>query len=380
MFARTLFSEEHNIFRESVRRFIEAEVTPHHAQWEEDGVVSREVWAKAGAEGLLLCDMPEEYGGGGGDFLHSLIVMEELIRVQATGPFFGLHSDIVAPYIFKYGTEAQKQAWLPPMARGEVITAIGMTEPGGGSDLQNLRTTAVRDGDDYVINGQKTYISNGQLADLVVVAAKTDLNAGAAGLTLFLVETNRPGFARGRNFHKLGMHAQDTSELFFEDLRVPAASILGAEGKGFIQLVTELAKERLLAAARVTTNAEAAIDWTTAHVQSRVLFGKPLAAMQNTQFKLAEAVTQTSLARVFVDRCIEAYLKGELDPVTAAMAKLSATENHWKVLDECLQLHGGQGYMWETPITRAFGDGRAARITAGSNEVMKTIIARSILK
>jgi acyl-CoA dehydrogenase len=376
---RTLFGEEHAIFRETVRRFVASEITPHHAQWEKDGVVPRALWRKAGAAGLLLTAAPEDYGGMGGDFRMSLVVLEELGLAGATGPFFNLHSDIVAPYILRYGSEAQKWRWLPPMASGKVIGAIAMTEPSGGSDLQRMRTTAIRDGDDFIINGQKVFISNGQLADLVILACKTDPREGARGVSLILVETDRPGFTKGRRLEKIGLKAQDTSELFFADLRVPAANLLGGEGRGFAQLMTELAQERLIQAAKAVVACEAALQWTIAYTTEREAFGQTLASFQNTQFVLAQLHAETVMARVLVDRLTEVHLKGELDAVDGAIAKLTTTELQGKVMDQCLQLFGGWGYMWEYPIARAWADARQSRIAGGSIEVMKHIIGRSLV-
>lgn len=378
MIPRTLFSADYEIFRDSVRRFVAEEISPHYVAWEQEARVPREVWLKGGAAGLLCCEVPEEYGGPGGDFLHSVVVMEELADAGATGVFFGLHSDIVAPYILKYGSPQQKKQWLTRMASGEAIGAIAMTEPSAGSDLQAIRTTARRDGDDYVINGQKVFISNGQQADLVIVACKTDATKGAKGMSLIVVEGDRPGFRRGRQLKKLGIHSQDTSELFFEDVRVPAANILGSEGQGFTLLMNELSQERLTQAVRAITASEAALRWTIDYVQQRQAFGKPIAAFQNTQFKLAGLKAEIMAQRVLVDRCIELHLKREFDSVDAAMAKMTTTELQARVVDECLQLHGGYGYMTEFPIARAFVDARYARIAGGSIEVMTTIIARSL--
>jgi acyl-CoA dehydrogenase len=376
---RTLFAGEHDAFRKTVRRFIEHEITPHHADWERAGMVSREAWRKAGEAGLLCTAIPEEYGGVGGDFLHSVVVLEELARAGASGPGFNLHSDIIAPYVLHYGTEEQKRRWLPPMGRGEVIAAIGMTEPSGGSDLQAIRTTAVRDGDDYVINGQKVFISNGQLCDLLVLAARTGPQEGARGISLILVEATRPGFTKGRNLEKVGFKAQDTSELFFADVRVPVDNLLGEEGRGFAQLMSELPQERLIQAVRAVAVCEAALDWTVEHVRQRKTFGKPLGAHQNTQFKLAEMRAQITGARVFIDRCVEVHLARRLDAVDAAIAKMTATELQGRVLDECVQLFGGYGYMWEYPIARAWADARHARISGGSIEMMKYIVGRSVV-
>lgn len=379
MIPRTLFSEDHQIFRDSVRRFIAAEITPHHADWEKAGIVPRDVWLKAGAAGMLCTAVPEQYGGMGGDFLHGAILIEEMARAGATGPTFYLHSEIISPYLVAYGTQEQKQLWLPRMATGEVITALGMTEPSGGSDLQGMRTVAIRDGDEYVIDGQKVFITAGHNADLVVLACKTDPKAGARGVSLILVETDRPGFKRGRRLEKIGCKAQDTAELFFSDLRVPVGNLLGVEGRGFYQLMTELAQERLVQAIRAVASGEAALEWTVEYVQQRKMFGQTLADFQNTQFKLAEMRSELTMQRVFVDRCIELHLQRKLDAVDAAIAKLVSTELQFKVMDQCVQLFGGWGYMWEYPIARAFVDARLGRIGGGSIEVMKQIIGRSIL-
>lgn len=379
MIPRTLFSEEHEIFRKSVRHFIEVEIVPHHARWERDGVVPRDTWRKAGRAGLLCTAIPEQYGGMGGDFLFSVVVVEELARVGATGPGFSLHSDMAAPYILHYGTEDQKRRWLPPMARGDVIAAIGMTEPSGGSDLKSIRTVARRVGDDFIINGQKVFITNGQSADLVVLACKTASGIGNDRLTLFLAEADRPGFTRGRNLEKIGVKAQDTSELFFSNMRVPASNLLGIEGQGLAQLMTELAQERLIQAARAVSSSEAILQWTIDYVSERKIFGNTLATFQNTQFKLAEVKAQVTVSRAFIDRCIELHLGNNLDPVDAAIAKMTATEQQGRIVDECLQFFGGYGYMSEYPIARAYADARMSRIAGGSSEVMKHIIGRSLL-
>jgi acyl-CoA dehydrogenase len=376
MIERTLFREEHNIFRESVRRFMEREVVPHHAQWEKDGIVPRELWLKAGAEGLLCCTVPEAYGGLGLDYLFDVVVFEELWRVGASGPGFLIHTDLVATYILSFGTEEQKRKWLPKMVRGEAIGSLGMTEPDAGSDLKAIRTRATRDGDDFVINGQKVFISNGQLCNILVLATKTDGAAGAKGITLFLVEGDRPGFRRGRNLEKLGMHAQDTSELFFDNVRVPATNMLGSEGRGFAHMMTKLAQERLAQAVRSALVTETIIEWTVDYTSQREAFGKTIADFQNTQFKLAELQTEATVARVFTDKCIDLFMQGKLDPVEAAMAKMFTANLHCKAADECLQLFGGWGYMWEFPIARAYADARVIKIAGGSIEIMKTIIAR----
>jgi acyl-CoA dehydrogenase len=378
MIPRTIYSPDHELFRDTVRRFVSEEITPYHAQWEKDGMVSREVWRAAGAHGLLCSFVPEQYGGPGGDFLHTAIVIEELAKVEATGPAFHLHSGIVTPYILHYGSEAQKQKWLPGMCAGEIIGAIAMTEPGAGSDLQGMRSRAVRDGDDYVLNGQKTFISNGQLADLVITVCKTDPAAGAKGMSLLVTERGDVGFTRGRNLEKVGWHAQDTSELFYSDVRLPADRLLGEENRGFKYLMQELAQERLIVAIRSATTLETALTNTVAYTQGRLAFGKPLFALQNTRFKLAECKTQAVVARTFVDRCMAMHMAGQLDANDAAMAKLHVTETLSRVLDECLQLHGGYGYMWEYPIARAWAGHRVSRIAGGSSEIMKEIIARTL--
>ena len=378
MLQRPLFTAEHDLFREQVRRFIEREVVPHHARWEAEGIVPRSVWRAAGEAGLLCPAIPEAYGGGGGSRLHSAVLIEEVARAGVSGIGFGLHSDIVAPYILAYGSEEQKRRWLPPMARGEVIGAIAMTEPGAGSDLQAVRATALRDGEELVINGQKTFITNGQNADLVIVVAKTDPSAGAKGTSLVLVETNRPGFTRGRNLEKIGMKAQDTSELFFDGVRVPASNILGGEGKGFILLMQELAWERMQIAIGAAAGAEAALQWTLDYTKERKAFGQRVIDFQHNRFRLAEWKTQTQVMRVFVDRLMDELLRGQLDAATAAMAKYWTTDLHCRLLDDCLQMFGGFGYMWEYPIARAYADARVSRIYGGTNEIMKEIVSRTL--
>jgi acyl-CoA dehydrogenase len=380
MIARSLFREEHEIFRSSVRKFVEREIVPFHAQWEHDGVVPRELWLKAGAEGLLCCTVPEEYGGLGLDYLFDVVVFEEVWRVGASGPGFLIHTDLVATYILSFGTDEQRRHWLPKMVRGDAIGSLGMTEPHAGSDLKAIRTKAVRNGDEFVINGQKVFISNGQLCDVLVLAAKTDSAAGAKGVTLFLVESDRPGFTKGRNLEKLGMKAQDTSELFFQDVRVPASNMLGQEGQGFGHMMTKLAQERLAQAIRSATVCEAVIEWTVDYTVQRKAFGQTIADFQNTQFKLAELDTLATMARVYTDKCIELFMAGRLDPVDAAKAKMFVCETHCKVVDECLQLFGGWGYMWEYPIARAYADARIVKIAGGSIEIMKMIISRELFK
>jgi len=378
MLPRAVFSSEHELFRATVRKFCEREIQPHHAKWEEEGIVSRDAWLKAGEAGLLCCTMPAEYGGADADRGYSAVIMEELARIGATGPGFTLHSDIVAPYILNYGSEEQKRAWLPKMAKGEVIGAIAMTEPGTGSDLQGVKTTAVRDGNHLVINGSKTFITNGQNADLVIVVAKTDPKQGAKGISLVLVEAGREGFTKGRNLEKLGLKAQDTSELFFSDVRVPITNMLGEEGQGFVMLMQELAWERLQVAIGAIASAEAALDWTVEYTRDRKAFGKAIGEFQNTRFKLAEVKTEVQVGRVFVDRCIELVIERKLDVATAAMAKYWCSDLQCKVIDQCLQFFGGYGYMWEFPITRAYADARVQRIYAGTNEIMKELIARTL--
>ncbi len=378
MLTRKIYNEDHQLFRDQVRRFIEREITPYHAQWEKDGIVPRSAWAKAGEAGLLCSTMPEEYGGAGADRYYSAILIEEFSRAGASGPGFSLHSDIVAPYILTYGTEEQKRTWLPKMAKGEIIGAIAMTEPGTGSDLQGVKTTAVRHGDELVINGQKTFITNGQNADLVILVTKTDPAAGAKGTTLVLVEATRKGFTKGRNLEKLGLKAQDTSELFFDDVRVPVANILGQEGKGFYLLMQELAWERLQIAIGAMAVCEAALEQTVEYTKQRKAFGKSIADFQTTRFKLAELKTEIQVGRVFTDHCIELVVKRELDVATAAMAKYWCSDLQGRVVDECLQLHGGYGFMWEYPIARFYADARVQRIYGGTNEIMKELISRTL--
>ncbi|MNS77786.1 Acyl-CoA dehydrogenase [compost metagenome] len=375
---RTALREDHEQFRDQVRKFVQREIAPYHHEWEKAGCVPRETWLKAGREGLLLCAIPEQYGGGGGDFGHSIVVIEELMRVLATGPGFPLHSDIVAPYLLAYGTEAQKDRWLPPMARGEKIGAIAMTEPGIGSDLKSLRTTARRDGDSYVINGQKTFITNGANSDLVIVACKTDPAAGTRGISLIVVEAGTPGFTKGPLLEKIGLKAQDTAELFFDEVRVPAANLLGEEGKGFGYLMHQLAQERLMVSVRSPVVMETMLEETIAYTKSRKAFGQPVFDLQNTRFKLAEIKAKTVACRVFIDHCIALHFEKKLTTEMAAMAKLYATEAQGQAVDELLQLHGGYGFMREYGIARAFVDSRVQRIYGGTSEIMKEIIGRSL--
>jgi len=347
MIARKPFSPEHEEFRASFRKFLEKEVIPHHEAWEERGYVDREVWQKAGANGFLCPSMPEQYGGSGADRLYSMVMMEETAKARTTGLGFSLHSEIVAPYLLHYGSEAQKRAWLPRMASGETITGIAMTEPGTGSDLQSVRTSARRDGDPYVVNGAKTFITNGWNADLVVTVAKTNPALGAKGTSLVLVERGMPGFERGKRLKKLGLKAQDTSELFFDNVKVPESNLLGAEGQGFVYLMQELPWERMQIAIGAVASAQQAIEDTMAYVRERKVFGNAVASFQNTRFKLAEMQSQVQMARVFVDHCMALLLAGELDAPTASMAKLNCTDMAGKVIAECLQLHGGYGFMLE---------------------------------
>jgi acyl-CoA dehydrogenase len=375
---RTIFSTEHDLFRDTVRRFIAAEILPQYTRWEAEGIVPRAIWRAAGYIGLLCPMVPEEYGGPGGDFLHSTVVTEEMARAGAMAPTFYLQSDIAAPYLVHFGTEEQKRRWLPGMVTGDVVAAVAMSEPSGGSDLQNLRTTAKRDGDDYVVSGQKVFITNGHSADLIVLACRTNDAPGAKGVSLLLVEADQPGFHRGRKLDKIGCKAQDTAELFFTDLRVPVSNLLGEEGRGFYHLMTELAQERLVQAVRAVASAEAALGWTIEYTRERPMFGHTLADFQNTQFTLAQLHSEVLAQRVFVDRCIELHIVGQLDPVDAAKAKMITTQLQGRVMDECLQLFGGWGYMTEYPIARAYVDARMARIGGGSIEVMKHIIGRAL--
>jgi len=369
---------EHALFRETCRRFFDKEVTPFHLSWEEDGIVPRELWRKAGQQGLLGMTMPAELGGAGGDFLYSSILIEEQGRALASGPAFSLHNDIVVPYLNAYANDEQKQRWIPKACSGDVVTAIAMTEPGTGSDLQSIKTTAVMEGNHWVINGSKTFITNGQLADLVIVVCKTDPKLGAKGTSLIVVERDTPGFTRGRNLEKIGMKAQDTSELFFDNVRVPADNLLGAAGMGFIQLMQQLPQERLVIAIQAVAAIEAALEHTLKYVKERKAFGKAVIDFQNTRFRLAELKTKAHVARVFVDDCVARHLKGELDVATAAMAKYWTTDLQCEVVDQCLQFHGGYGYMWEFPIARLYADARVQKIYGGTNEIMKELIGRTL--
>ncbi len=376
---RTLFDDEHHAFRQSVRAFIEGEVAPYHREWISAGIVPREIWKAAGAQGFLGTDVPEAYGGGGvADFRYNQILVEEIVRVGATGLGFGLHNDVVAPYLISLTTEEQKQRWLPGFCSGEIITAIAMTEPGAGSDLKAVTTTAIRRGDHYVLNGQKTYITNGINSDLVIVVAKTDPDAGARGISLVVVERGMEGFERGRNLDKIGLKAQDTAELFFRDVEVPAANLLGTEGRGFAHLMENLPQERLSIAVVAVAACEAVFAETLAYVRERTAFGQPIGQFQNTRFTLAEIATEVDIARQYVDRCVLELNAGRLTATDAAQAKWWTTELQQRVIDRCLQLHGGYGYMSEYPVAQAFLDARVQTIYGGTTEVMKEIIGRSL--
>ncbi len=375
---RRIFTQEHEDFRAMVARFVADEVVPYHDDWEREGMVPRELWKQAGAIGLLCTDVPTEYGGGGvPDFRYNVVITEELAKVGASGVGFPLHNDVVVPYFLKYATEEQRRRWFPPMASGETITAIAMTEPGTGSDLAGIATTAVRQDDgSYLLNGTKTFITNGILADLVIVVARTDPDAKHTGLSLLVVERSMEGFSRGRKLDKIGMHAQDTAELIFEDVRVPAANLLGQEGQGFVYLMEALPQERLGIAVAAIAGAQAALDLTLAYVKQREAFGRPIGSFQHSRFKLAEMKTRITIGQQFVDRCTELHDDGRLTVDEAAMAKWWVTDLLGEVVDTCVQLHGGYGYMREYPIARAFTDARVQRIYGGTNEIMKEIIGR----
>ena len=382
MISRTLFTIEHESFRDSFKRFMDREIAPFHEAWEEQGYVDREVWQKAGANGFLCMTLPEAYGGTDADKLYSVVQMEELGRAGFTGIGYGLHNEIVAPYILNYGTESQKQKYLPKFASGEMVGAIAMSEPAAGSDLQGVKTSAIKQPDgSYLLNGSKTFITNGWHADLIIVVAKTDPSAGAKGTSLLLIERGMPGFEKGKRLKKLGLRAQDTSELFFHNVKVPATQLLGGpdyEGKGFICLMEQLPWERLQIAITAVAAAQAAIDWTVKYTQDRKVFGQAVANFQNTRYKLVELQTEVQIAQVFIDKCCELVNVGRLDTQTASMAKYWCTDLQCKVMDECVQLHGGYGYMWEYPITRAFADARVQRIYGGTNEIMKEVISRAM--
>jgi alkylation response protein AidB-like acyl-CoA dehydrogenase len=374
-----LLEEEHVMFADAFRKFVDREIVPYYEQWEQDQCVPRELWRKAGQQGFLCMDIPEEYGGGGvRDYRYNVIVTEELVRASAPGVGFAVHSDMVAPYIRDHGTDDQRKRWLPGLASGETIAAVAMTEPDTGSDLAAIRTTAVRQDDHYVLNGQKTFISNGLLNDLVIVVAKTDPEAGARGISLFVVERGLAGYERGRNLDKIGIHANDTAELFFRDVRLPAENLLGEEGMGFVYLMQGLPQERLIIAVGAIAAAENALEWTINYCQERTAFGRPIGKFQHSRFKLAEMKTEVEVGRVFIDHCVMLHNQGALSVEKAAMAKWWTTELQCRVIDQCLQLHGGYGYMKEYPIARAYVDSRAQRIYGGTNEIMKEVIGRAM--
>ena len=378
---RPIFTDDHEMFREAYRSFVERSLVPRREEWEAAGIVSRDVWEEAGAAGFLAFDTPEEYGGPGvKDFRYNLVVVEELARAgaMATGAGFTLHSDVALPYFLRYCNDEQKQRWLPGMANGTLITAIAMTEPAMGSDLAGMQTTAIRDGDTYLLNGSKTFITNGINSDLVIVAAKTDPTQRHKGMSLLVVERDMEGFERGRNLDKIGLHAQDTAELFFNDVRVPAENLLGEEGTGFLQLVANLPQERLGIAAAGIAHGRAAFDQTLQYTKERTAFGQPIGSFQNSRFKLAEMATELEIGQTFVDRCVMENNAGTLTAETASMAKWWCTELQKRVMDACLQLHGGYGYMLEYPIAHAYLDARITTIYGGTTEIMKEVIGRSL--
>lgn len=382
MLPRNIYTEEHLLFKKSVEDFVAKEITPYHAQWEKEQMVSRESWRKLGDAGFLCMQVPQQYGGLEiKDFRYNAIFTEVLGYSGCAGPAVGypLHSDIVMPYILHYGNEATKQKYLPKLVTGEWIAAIAMTEPAAGSDLQGIKSTAVDKGDYYLLNGSKTFITNGYLADVVVVAAKTNPELGAKGTSLFVVDTTMQGFTKGKPFHKVGLHSQDTCELFFDNVKIPKENLLGIEGQGFKYLMTELAQERLVVALGALAAAEGVLDKTVQYVKERKAFGKSLSEFQNTRFKLAEIASEVSIMRVFLDRCVELHNEKQLDGSMASMAKYAATELQCKVADEAVQLHGGYGYIWEYDVARAYADARVQRIYAGTNEIMKELIARKLL-
>ena len=371
--------DELNILRDAAGRFFEQEFVPENERWLREGIVDRKAWLKAGEAGLLCAGIPAEYGGAGGDYRHEAVIMEEFLKLGITGFGYQVHSTIVAPYIHHYGNDDQRRRWLPGMATGELIGAIAMTEPNTGSDLQSVRTTAIREGDHYRLNGAKTYISNGQNADLIVVVAKTDPGQGAKGISLLVVEADTAGFERGRNLKKMGQKGADTSELFFSDCLVPVDNLLcEEEGRGFIQLMQQLPQERLSIAQAAVAQAERALEITIEFVSDRKAFGQRVLDFQNTRFKLAECKTEAFIGRTFLDQCVIRLLSGELDAATASMAKYWCTDMQCRVIDECLQLHGGAGYMDEYPISRMYADARVQKIYGGTNEIMKELIGRTL--
>ncbi|MBJ2174423.1 acyl-CoA dehydrogenase family protein [Aureibaculum sp. A20] len=373
-------SEEHKMMQVMIQDFIKNEIIDYLDDWEKKGMVPRELWERAGALGLLCMDMPENYGGSGLDFSFNALFIEEMAKEGITGPGFSIHSDIVAPYLLNYGTEAQKQKYLPIMATGKLITAIGMTEPNCGSDLKAIKTTAVNKGDHYVVNGQKTFITNGFMCDMSIVAVKTNSGTEKEGVSLLIMESAYEGFEKGIPFKKIGMKAQDTCELFFDNVKVPKENLLGEEGLGFKIMMTELARERLTVALNAIGGTEGAIEKTIAYTSTRTAFKQPIAGFQNTQFKLAECTSQLQVHQAFLDRCTQLLASHQLTSESASIAKYSATEMHGKIVDECLQLFGGYGYIWDYPIARMYADNRVARIYAGTNEIMKILIARGLFK
>lgn len=378
MLNRGIFSEEHEIFRDSVRAFLKRDVAPNLEQWERDSVCDRDLWQKAARQGLLCPTMPESYGGAGADLLYPVVLLEEGAQYSNIGLSFSMHSEIVANYLLHYGSEELKQKYLPKMASGEMVAALAMTEPSGGSDVKAIRTSAIRDGDDYLVSGSKIFISNGSQCDVVIVVVRTDPAKGAKGISLLVIDRSMPGFERGKPLKKVGLKSQDTSELFFDNVRVPSTNLLGKENEGFIYLMQELPWERLQIAVSAVAAAEAALQWTVDYVRERKAFGQEIIQFQNTRFKLAELKTEIQIGRIFVDRCLALLLEGKLDATTASMAKYWTTEMQCKVVDVCVQLHGGYGYMWEYPIARAWADSRAQTIYGGTNEIMKELISRSL--
>jgi len=377
----SLNHEELEMFRDMAKKFLAKEIEPKHPQWEKQNLLPRDMWNTLGEAGMLCVDLPVEYGGSGVDFRFSQLILAEIARLGFVGlsGSVAIHSDIVARYIFNIGNEEQKQYWLPKMATGEVVTAIAMTEPGAGSDLQGMRSTAIKEGDEYILNGSKTFITNGVNADMVVVCAKTDPEAGGKGISLFLVDSTLPGFTKGKHLEKIGQHAGDTAELFFDNVHVPASALLGGEGMGFKYLMQELPRERVSIATSSVAAAEGALEWTIEYVKERKAFGQSISQFQNTRFKLAEVKTDIEINKAYVEKCVEKYMAGEMTVTEAAMVKLAATQMQCRVVDECLQLFGGYGYMAEYPIARAYVDARVQTIYAGTSEIMKEVISRDLL-
>ncbi len=378
MLKRDFFKPEHAIFRDNFVRFVKQELLPHDQKWQMQGYVDKRAWRSAGQKGFLCVGVANKYGGANADKLFSAIVIEELAKANLSSPGFGVHSDIVAPYIENYGNEDIKKRYLKKMATGEMIGAIAMTEPEAGSDLQSIKTFAERDEGFFILNGSKTFITNGWNSDIVIVAAKTNVNAGGKGISLFILEKSYSGFTKGKPLKKIGLKGQDTCELFFDNVRVPAANMLGNENKGFIYLMQELPWERLQIAIGAVAKSQAAINWTIEYVKNRSAFGRNLSDYQTVKFQLAELSTEVQIAQVFIDKCLELILDGKLETATASMAKYWTTDLEGKVMDTCLQMHGGYGFMWEYPIAQAFVDARVERIYGGSNEIMKELISRSI--